>query len=336
MYKSVNIVIPSITTDFRLLRCLTGISSLNYKNFFVTLILENKINISELKKFKFLINIIIEKKKINMSEKRNIAVSKFNSKYVAFIDSDACPSKNWLGNANKILKKGFRVVGGPNIPFKNQNYFQRISYYCKRSFFVTAHYNFLKYKSTSRLCDWLDSSNFIIERNLYKSIGGMNKELYIGEDHDFFYRIKDKYKNLKIFFSKNVLVYHEDRELHLYCMQRFVYGLNVFTAKNKFLKRFLALLPFMIIFLITCITALYPSKNILSLFIFLFLIVCTIIFLQISKYVDSFFDKLVVIIGVFLVNLFYGIGTLFSLFGLRKIFEKIIYRNIKKIKNDKF
>ena len=66
MYKF-NIIIPSITTDARLLRCLDGIKKLKYKNFFVTIVLDNKKNISELKKFKFKINILVTKN-TNMSK----------------------------------------------------------------------------------------------------------------------------------------------------------------------------------------------------------------------------------------------------------------------------
>ena len=40
------------------------------------------------------------------------------------------------------------------------------------------------------------------------SVNGMDKNLYIGEDHDFFYRINEKFKNLKVYFAKNVFVYH--------------------------------------------------------------------------------------------------------------------------------
>ena len=71
MHK-VNIVIPSITTDSRLTRCLDGIQNLNYKNFFVTLVLDDNKNLSELKKFKFKIKILFLKR-ANMSTKRNIA-----------------------------------------------------------------------------------------------------------------------------------------------------------------------------------------------------------------------------------------------------------------------
>ena len=52
MYK-VNIVVPSLTTDSRLVRCLNGVQNLNYKNFFVTLVLDDNKNLSILKKFKF-------------------------------------------------------------------------------------------------------------------------------------------------------------------------------------------------------------------------------------------------------------------------------------------
>ena len=127
MYK-VNIIIPSITIDSRLIRCLNGIQKLKYKRFFVTLVLENKKNLHKLKKFKFSIKTLITQK-INMSDKRNFAAKKFNSDYLAFIDSDASPNKNWLNSALKILKsKKIKIIGGPNMPFKNENFCQKISH----------------------------------------------------------------------------------------------------------------------------------------------------------------------------------------------------------------
>ena len=333
MHNLFNVVIPSITTDYRLLRCLNGLNKLKYKKFFVTLILENKLNIYKIKKnLNFKVNIIVQTKKINMSEKRNVGVNKFKSKYIAFIDSDACPDIYWLTNALKQFKKGYKVIGGPNIPFKDQSYLQKISYYCKRSFFVTAHYNFIKYKSFNKICDWLDSSNFVIERDLYKSINGMDEKLYIGEDHDFFYRLKFKYKNIKILFVKNVFVYHEDREIHLYCLQRFVYGLNVFSAKNTFVKRSIALLPSLLIILIILGCYIFTIGNFFKFFLVAFLFVSILILYEISRYINKFSERLFTLFGIYLVNFFYGIGTLLSLVGFRGYFEKKIYRNIKKNK----
>ena len=328
MYKF-NIIIPSITTDSRLVRCLEGIQNLTYKNFFVTLVLDNNNNIKKLKKFKFKIKILISRNG-NMSKKRNLAAKKFGSKFLAFIDSDASPCKNWLKESEKKLKsKKIEIIGGPNLPFKNQTFWQKLSYYCKRSFFITAHYNFINYRSKSRYCKFLHSSNFIISKNFYNLVNGMDENLYIGEDHDFFHRLNEKIKDLKVYFDKNVFVYHEDREFKFFLMQRFCYGLNVFTAKNTSMKRILALIPFLSIFLLFLLILNF-SKFSISIFSFIIILFMCIIFWEINKYVSKFATKLMLVVCIFLSNLFYGLGTIFYLFGLRKLIEKNIYRNIKK------
>ena len=225
--KKVNVIIPAIEVDTRLHRCLEGLEKQKYKNFFVTLVLDKKKNLNTLKKFNFLIKIIILQK-YTMSKKRNIAVSRFSSEYIAFIDSDASPGKNWLFKSINILeKKKIHIVGGPNLPFNYKEYWKKITHYCKRSFFITAKYNFINYKSKNRITDLLHSSNFIISKKKYLSVNGMNEKLYIGEDHDFFFRLNRKFKDLKILFDKEVFVYHEDRELKFFLLQRFCYGLNI-------------------------------------------------------------------------------------------------------------
>ena len=134
---------------------------------------------------------------------------------------------------------------------------------------------------------------------------------------------------MQILETKKVFVYHEDREFKFFLMQRFCYGLNVFTAKNTEIKRFLALIPFfsicIVFFLLLNLSKL--SLIILSLF---FVLLSSIIFWEINKYVKEFGTKLVMIICIYLSNLFYGIGTLFYFFGVRNQIEKKIYRNIKK------
>ena len=39
------------------------------------------------------------------------------------------------------------------------------------------------------------------------SVNGMDKNLYIGEDHDFFHRLNEKFKNLKVRERKNRYYY---------------------------------------------------------------------------------------------------------------------------------
>ena len=115
-----------------------------------------------------------------MSKKRNIAVKKFKSKYIAFIDSDAYPNKNWLKLATKYLKqKKGNIVGGPGIPFLNQSYSEKICYLSKRSYFVSGYLNFRKYKAKKRYCDWLESCNLIMEKKFFLKYGGMGHTMAI-------------------------------------------------------------------------------------------------------------------------------------------------------------
>ena len=158
--KKVNIIIPSIEVNEELIVCLKGINNLKYKNFIVTIILDID-NKKKIKKFKFKLNKIISGK-INMSEKRNLGVKKFESEYIAFIDSDAYPNINWLKNAVRYLSDpGVHAVGGPDIPFKKQSYSQKITYLCHGSFFVSGQYSYRKFKRPEMIC-----KDFLLPRKL--------------------------------------------------------------------------------------------------------------------------------------------------------------------------
>ena len=125
MGDSVNIIIPAVKVDEEVLKCLVEINKIKYHNFFVTVVLDHTQG-KKLPRLRYKINKLISGK-INMSKKRNIAAKKFKSKYIAFIDSDAYPNKNWLKLAIKYLKqKKGNIVGGPGIPFPNQKYLEKI------------------------------------------------------------------------------------------------------------------------------------------------------------------------------------------------------------------
>ena len=68
--SKINIIIPSIGIDNRLLRCLDGISRQSFKRFFVTIVLDETKNKLLLKKYKFKINIIQSPKENNVKKKK--------------------------------------------------------------------------------------------------------------------------------------------------------------------------------------------------------------------------------------------------------------------------
>ena len=89
-----------------------------------------------------------------MSKKRNIAVRKCETKYLAFFDSDSFPAnQDWLIYAIDCLKKDPKIyaVGGPDTspPFETKS--QKNVGLLKKSFLImhssTKKWLFLKYSS---------------------------------------------------------------------------------------------------------------------------------------------------------------------------------------------
>ena len=333
MKNSVNIIIPSIELSEDLLKCLSEINKLKYKNFFVSIVLDKK-NRKKLKKYKFKLNTKIIKKKsskkrVNMSYKRNIAVKKFKSHFIALLDSDAYPHKNWLINAIKNLKKNKGdITGGPSIPFPNQSYSQKIAYFCKRSYFITGYQNFRKFKAAARLCDWLESCNIILKRNFYLKYKGMNERKYIGEDKDFFERIRKEKKDLKVYYDPSLYIYHRDRNFFGYLLQRFCFGLSFINLikLDIGLKGFQSILPFLTSLLFLGIAFLnFDIFNKLIVLLSISFFIILLIYIEINKYVKSLKDKILTILGIILGNISFALAGFVFFLGVRSLIVDGIY-----------
>ena len=327
MSEKINIIIPAIKIDEELLKCLKEINKINYSNFFVSIVLDYD-EYSWLPKFKYKIHKLIVGK-INMSKKRNLAAKKFKSKYIAFIDSDAYPNKNWLKLAVKYLKqKKGDVVGGPSLPFSDQNYSEKICYLSKRSLFVTGYLNFRKYKAKSRLCDWLESCNLVMEKRFFLKYKGMDEKRYTGEDKEFFERARKKNPNIKVFYSPDLYIHHRERRFFGFLLQRSCFGMDFLNLikYNVGLRGFQPILPvsiFLVVLLILFSNIVLPTK-LLTLLVF-FLFTNFIIFLEIKRYIKSFKDLFLTVLTINLANLAFALGSIIGLLGLQKLLANKVY-----------
>ena len=328
MYGKVNIIIPSITISDELINCLKGIDQLNYKNFFVSIIIDHNNN-KVIPKFKFKVNKLITGKMF-MSKKRNLAAIKFKSKYIAFIDSDCYPCKDWLTKSLEVLSdKSIHVVGGPNIPFLNQSYSEKITSYCKRSFFISGHLSYRKYKSSARYCDdYLESCNLIMRKTDYLICNGMNEKIYIGEDKALFDDLKKKIKNFKAFFSPQVFVYHKQRKILKFLLQRLSYGtalISYIKPKEGF-KGLISALPILSFFFLLIFLSTNLSITLKLIFIiFIIVVINIVIYFEINKFVKKFKDRLLTLSIINLCTIMHIIGSLITIVGLKRIFERKIY-----------
>ena len=321
-----NIIIPSIQLSNELKYTLKKLENLKYKNFFVTIVLDKK-NFIKNPKYKYKLKILIVGKK-SMSFKRNIAAKKFKTDYLAFLDSDAYPNSNWLKNAKKLLNnKKIDAIGGPSIPFPKQKLSELISYYAKRSYFVTGYLNFRKYLSEDRFCEWLESCNLIISKKKFLKYGGMDEKKYLGEDKNFFHNIYKLNPNFKTFFSKKLFIYHKEREFKKFLVQRFSFGtdlINILGFGSSY-KSYQPLLP-LITLISFCLLIFFGLKDnfYLILMISVLSFMQLIIILNLNTYLKNIKLILLSLCVVNFANLSFALGSVFGIFNFSsKLIRKI-------------
>ena len=325
----INIVIPSIELSEELIYCLKKLSNQTYKNFFVTIVLDFN-NKKKLPKLKYKLNRLISDKE-NMSYKRNLGVKKFQSDLIAFLDSDAYPHKNWLKTAEGLLskKKNINTIyGGPSIPFPKQSYAEMLCHFAKRSFYVTGYLNFRKYKSKSRYCDWVESCCMFMKRALYLKYGGMNINKYLGEDKELIERIKKNDYSVKVFFTPKLFIYHKERNIKGFLLQKLVFGSDLFNI-IKFGNEIKALQPILPFFVtISFISLMFINIELkaktLMMLIFVTLIQL-IIFLEIRKYLKNLKKIILTMILINFANLAFTIGNIIAFLGLKNVMNKKAY-----------
>lgn len=327
MNSKINIIIPSIQLSRELIYCLKKLNEQNYNNFFVTIVLDFK-NKSKLPKLKYPLKVMISGKK-NMSYKRNLAAKKFKSDFIAFLDSDAYPNNNWLKIANlHWIKKQNEIIGGPSVPFPNQSYSEMLCYYAKRSYFVTGYLSFRKYKANSRYCDWLESCNMLMSRNLYLKHKGMDEKKYLGEDKELLARMKEQDKSIKVFFNPRLYIYHKERNIINFLIQRMVFGTDLFNIikfGNK-INSFQPILPLFVFFFFFMLFFIQSNLGLnLYLGIFFLIIVQILIYLNVKKYLKKCKKLVLTILLINLANISYAIGSIFALLNLKHLVSRKFY-----------
>ena len=272
----------------------------------------------------------------NMSAKRNFAV--FNSEkvdFIAFIDSDAYPSQNWLKKAEYIFNNShYKIIGGPSaIPFPNNNFQKKITNYAKKSFFLTGEMSNQKIAKKSFETNNIESCNMFIRESIYRDINGMNENLYQAEDFSLCKMVKENNKKNIIYFSKDLIVYHMDRDFKKFLLQRFTFGMNhLNTIKNIQINKisiFLSFLPLIyMLFVITHILFIERESQLVFLNILIILFLTFLVKkdykskqIELSNY-DLFFSTLVIILSLTA----FSLGIIISIIYPKKNIQREIYK----------
>ena len=230
--NNVTIIIPSRTIDFLLEKCVAEIRKL-YNSVKIILILDEY---EENNCFSNIKNIEVYKSvNRNMSAKRNLGVNKANTKYIAFIDSDAYPLKNWLEEAINFLEynNNYSAVTGLWHNFPDDSLEQQ----CLRlvrfsSLFTHEEWRLLiNPEGKAQECKMVPTSNVIMKKSDYDTIGGMNENIFLAEDNDFSERL---IKNGgKVMYLPPVSIYHRESTFIPYFKK--LYSMNYYYS-NMLIK----------------------------------------------------------------------------------------------------
>jgi len=330
-----NIVIPATKVDDLLVNCVYHTLKQTHKNYRIVIVIDDDYNIKRLFSLpnKNHIKIdLIKTSDVNISTKRNLGANKSKSDFLAFIDSDAYPVKNWLKNSLNIFnEKKIEVVTGPSgLPFPNKSYLNNLINLSKRSYFSSGLWTKRKYSTEDFFIDQAETSNFIIKTESFKKVGGMNEKIYIGEDTNFCKKINDFFGENKMFYSGKSIIFHKDRSLKNFILQRLAWGMYIDVEFNNLhgLNKLLIFLPLIgliigTIFLILC----FKFINFIFILIILFIFFCYILFRDLSKFQINFIQKSICVFIIIVSNISYSIGNLICLTRFQKYIGKKIYRN---------
>ena len=210
----VSIIIPFKELNKHVNKCIEKCLELDYNNYDIILLPDEAINTNSPK------TKVIVTGKVHPSIKRNLAVSKTDSEFIASIDSDAYPDKDWLKNAIPFFKdQNIGAVGGPNSIPKDASLLEKAAIHIIYSKLgLDSAYRIKKYNNKGYECRELASSNLIFRKNVLEKVHGYKHTLPTGEDSMISFDIRKSGK--LIIYSSDVKVYHHRRKLFLPHLER--------------------------------------------------------------------------------------------------------------------
>jgi GT2 family glycosyltransferase len=251
--------------------------------------------------------------------KRDIGIKEAKGSIIAFLDDDAFPVPGWIKSAVRYFEdESIAAVGGPAVTPDNSPDRELASGVVYASSLVAWKNNYRYIPKTAREVDDYPTCNLFARKDILDKIGGFDNKFWPGEDTIVCYKIVEDEKK-KIYYDPDALVYHRRRPLYIpHLKQVASYALH----RGYFVKRYpeTSLRPsyffpslFVLGLILGPVLGLYLdwAKN-----IYLWVIsIYTIWALLIGILCDTLKIALLVISGIFLTHVTYGIYFIKGLFA---------------------
>jgi cellulose synthase/poly-beta-1,6-N-acetylglucosamine synthase-like glycosyltransferase len=307
----VSIVIPCKEVNGYVRQCLGHCLGLDYGNFDIILLPDSGIREG------FPRTRVIPTGPVKPSVKRNLGIRRARGRFIALIDSDAYPRKDWLSRALENLEGDAGIVGGPNLSPPGDCRMRKASNDILSSRIAAGSFSARYSGRARRDVEELPSCNIVFRRDIFMRVGGFDTSLLTAEDAKFCFQVRELGK--RVVYSPDVVVYHHRRPLfrpHL--RQMWVYGRDKARILGGFFSRkrlvYLAPSVFVLFLLLGFAVSFNPWTEIpLARTLYLGLIALYVLIVAAASIAKSPGRSYLIFPGIMLTHITYGLGFLYGL-----------------------
>ncbi|MBU3966069.1 MAG: glycosyltransferase [Euryarchaeota archaeon] len=306
MNPLISIIIPCKDIDQQTSECIQKCKELDYDNFEIIVLPDHEHStLSQVK--------IVATGEVSPGKKRNTGEKNSTGEFLAFIDSDAYPQKEWLKNAMRYFNDSdIAAVGGPGITPEEDPILEKAGGYVLSSFMMGGLSNRFRLGKSIVSKD-IHSCNFIARRSIIEKIGGWNERYWPGEDTLICLNIEKAGK--KMLESIDVVVYHHRRPLftkHLKQVSRFGMHRGFFAKRfPETSLRFNYFIPsILVVFMLIGSVFSFFEKSFLTYFIYILgIYLLAVLVASVLAFADGKDMRLIPLVfaGTIVTHLIYGI-----------------------------